>query len=275
MGETTGPQLLLVAYNALSAGERREAYELIRTARLDELAAGESELARAVRSLRLAAARAGTARELTVEEYRATSRQLRGSADAILPLSRVLRVFEGSWRAAKEAIDLAEVETPASLEARLRRRKVGKVWRYRDETLVATLNECCADYGGRAVQVAEFEWWRDERIRLTRAQGDDAFHLPSPTAYRRRWRTWEGALIACCGYTRAEVAGRLEARAGRGETRPAAPIRERPRRRRDRDTAIRAADRGGKPTPAGEGKPGPAGGGPASRGAARVDRRRP
>jgi hypothetical protein len=60
--------------------------------------------------------------------------------------------------------------------------------------------------------VAEFEWWRERELELARAQGDDALHLPSPTPYRKRWETWEGALLHF-GYTADEIAERLEQRA--------------------------------------------------------------
>jgi hypothetical protein len=57
--------------------------------------------------------------------------------------------------------------------------------------------------------VAEFEWWRDREFELARAEGNDALHIPSPTPYRRRWGTWEAALLHF-GYTPDQVAERLE-----------------------------------------------------------------
>lgn len=58
-------------------------------------------------------------------------------------------------------------------------------------------------------QVAEFDWWRQRELELALAQGDDAKHLPSATPYRRRYETWEQALLHF-GYTSDEVAERLD-----------------------------------------------------------------
>lgn len=58
-------------------------------------------------------------------------------------------------------------------------------------------------------QVAEFEHWRHRELELARAQGDDALHLPSAGPYRRRYGSWEQALLKL-GYTSDEVAERLE-----------------------------------------------------------------
>jgi hypothetical protein len=57
--------------------------------------------------------------------------------------------------------------------------------------------------------VTEFEHWRREKLDLLAAKGDDAAHIPSPTPYRRRYGTWEQALLAF-GYTPDQVAERLE-----------------------------------------------------------------
>jgi hypothetical protein len=57
--------------------------------------------------------------------------------------------------------------------------------------------------------VAEFEWWRDRELELARAEGNAALHLPSPSPYRRRWGSWEAALLHF-GYTPDQVAERLE-----------------------------------------------------------------
>lgn len=57
--------------------------------------------------------------------------------------------------------------------------------------------------------MAEFEWWRDHELELARAEGNDALHLPSPNPYRRRWGSWEAALLYF-GDTPDRVAERLE-----------------------------------------------------------------
>jgi hypothetical protein len=120
---------------------------------------------------------------------------------------RVSRHF-GSWRRAKEALALSEVTTARRIEARFRYRRVGKVWRFTEDTLRETLASCVEHYG-RPPMVAEFEWWRDRELELARAEGNDAAHLPSPSPYRRRWGTWEAALLHF-GYTPDQVAERLE-----------------------------------------------------------------
>ncbi|MCA1706331.1 MAG: hypothetical protein LC808_24950 [Actinobacteria bacterium] len=66
-----------------------------------------------------------------------------------------------------------------------------------------------AEHWGRPPSVAEFAWWRERELELARAQGDPAPHLPSDNAYRRRYVTWEGALLHF-GFTADEVAIRLE-----------------------------------------------------------------
>ncbi len=66
---------------------------------------------------------------------------------------------------------------------------------------------------GLPPSVAEFEWWRERELRLAEATGED-LNLPSSSPYRRRWGTWEEALLAF-GFTADEVALRLE-----GKTKP-------------------------------------------------------
>jgi hypothetical protein len=224
MGETTGPQLLLVAYNGLSLEEQDEAFALIRGARLSRQAEGESDMARMTRSLRRAAEHCNAGSELTVDEYRQAVRDLKATEDPLVPLSRVLDFFDGSWRQAREAcLVLSDGETSRSLSERLRRRKLGKVWRWKPETLEKVLQEACRDHGddssderGRPILVAEFDWWRQQRIDLATAQGDDNFHLPSRAAYRRLFRTWEQTLVGCCGFTEQEVKTRFQSTSTRG-----------------------------------------------------------
>ncbi len=105
----------------------------------------------------------------------------------------------GSWRRAKEALDLSETTTARRIEARFRFRRMGKVWRYSEDVMRETLVRCAEHYG-RPPLVAEFEWWRDRELELARAEGNDALHLPSPSQYRRRWGSWEAALLHF-GYT--------------------------------------------------------------------------
>src|SRR5215211_3802844 len=95
------------------------------------------------------------------------------------------------------------------IEERFRKRRLGKVWRYSDRTLKETLIQAVEEIG-HVPQVAEFDWWRQRQLELASARGDELY-LPSATPYRRRWRTWAGALRHF-GYSEAEIQGRLEPR---------------------------------------------------------------
>ena len=97
---------------------------------------------------------------------------------------------------------------PSRVEQHVAARRLDKVWRYTEPTLRQAVVDCVAAIG-RVPQVAEFEHWRRGALELRRAAGDDAAHIPSPTPYRRRYGTWEKALLKF-GYTPDEVAERLE-----------------------------------------------------------------
>jgi len=205
MPATSAVDALLIVFESLPEGERAEAFERLSERRIEHLAGEDSETAQLIRSLRWVAEQVG--RTPTVTEYRDVERTHRGTHKAIEETNQVIRHF-GSWRRAREALDLSQATSARKIDARFRARRLGKVWRYTEDTLRETLVRCVAHYG-RPPQVAECEWWRERELELARAQGDDALHLPSPTPYRRRWETWEGALLHC-GYTPDEVAERLE-----------------------------------------------------------------
>ena len=131
---------------------------------------------------------------------------MRESGEEIAELNTVIRYFS-TWRAAKEALELSAVTTPRKIEARFRARLVGKVHRYREDTLRETLQRCAADLG-HVPLVIEFEHWRQREIELAKAQGNDLF-LPSDSPYRRRWQSWEAALLHF-GFTPEAIAERLE-----------------------------------------------------------------
>jgi len=196
MPATSAVDALLVVFEALAQDEREDAFERLSKRQLEHLAGEESDTARLLRSLRCVAE--GVGHTPTVTEYRDVERRLRGTDEAIDETNQVIRHF-GSWRRAREALDLSETTTARKIESRFRARRLGKVWRYTEDTLRETLERCVAHYG-RPPQVAEFEWWRERELELARAQGDDALHLASPTPYRRRWESWEGALLHF-GYT--------------------------------------------------------------------------
>ena len=205
MPGTSAVDALLVVFEALAEDEREEAFARLSERRLEQLAGEESHTARLISSVRRVAAEVG--HTPTVIEYRAAERRLRGTDQALEEINRVIRHF-GSWRRVREAIDLSETSSVRKVEAHFRARRLGKVWRYTDDTLRETLARCVAHYG-RPPQKVEFGWWRDRELELARAQGDDAFHLPSSEAYRRRWGRWEHVLRGC-GYSPEEAALRLE-----------------------------------------------------------------
>ncbi len=201
---TSGVDLLVVAFSALASGEQEEAFARIAQVRLNRLAGEEGETAQYLRSLQRVAAYVGC--ELTPGLYRAARVELRAAGEDIVELNAVIRHFD-SWRAAKEALELSGVTTPRKIEARFRSRLMGKVHRYREDTLEETLERCVADLG-HVPLVIEFKHWRQREIELAKAQGRDLF-LPSDSPYRRRWGSWEQALLHF-GFTPEAIAERLE-----------------------------------------------------------------
>lgn len=204
MAATSGSQLVAVAFGALAPEEQEEAFARISDIRLTRLAGEESETAIFIRSLRRVADVAGG--ELSPDLYRRVRRELVAAGEEIAEFNAVSRHF-GSWRAAKEALGLSEVETPLKIEARFRSRLMGKVHRYREETLRETLERCARDLG-HVPLVIEFEHWRQRELEMAKARGEELF-LPSDSPYRRRWGTWEAALRHF-GFEPEEIEARLE-----------------------------------------------------------------
>lgn len=205
MAVTTGAQLLAVAFAALSQDEQEEAFERINEIRVGRLADEESATAVMLRSL--IRVREMIGHPPTAQEYKQSYLELKGTPDEIEEVNRVVRHF-GSWHRALEALGLSEVTTARRIEARFRSRRMGKIWKYTEETLRLTLAEAVEHYG-RPMTVAEFDWWRERQFELARAEGNDLLHLPSATPYRKRWGTWEGALRHF-GYDPALSGTRLE-----------------------------------------------------------------
>lgn len=139
----------------------------------------------------------------TVDDYKRVRESVGGG---VLPISRIIKQF-GSWRMAREALELSETTTPRRIRARFDSRRLDKIWRYSDETLRDTIARCVADLG-HVPQVAEFDWWRQRELELARAQGHGGLHLPSTGPYRRRWGNWSGALRAF-GYSQDAIDGRF------------------------------------------------------------------
>ena len=205
VSSTTGPDLLVIGFHALAREEQDEAFERISELRARRDADQSSEVERMICSLRQVAEQIGG--EPSVESYRLARFELAERGIEVEEVNRVIRFF-GSWREAKEALAMSETTTPRRIEARFRSRRLDKVWRYTEETLGETLRQCVADLG-HVPQIAEFDWWRQRQFELARAEGNDHLHLPSANPYRRRWRTWERALLHF-GFTPDQVAERLE-----------------------------------------------------------------
>lgn len=201
---TSAVDLMAIAFAGLAAQEQDEALGRLQRMRVDREAGEESETGRFLASLLRAAEVAG--RTPTPDDYKQARVVLAEEGVELEPYSRVIRHF-GSWRLAREAVGLAEVTTARRIESRFRSRRLGKVWRYTDQTLRETVVRCAGELG-RVPLVAEFEWWRQRELELARATEDDALHLPSPTPYRRRWGSWEGALHHF-GFTEAAIKKRL------------------------------------------------------------------
>jgi hypothetical protein len=99
------------------------------------------------------------------------------------------------------------VTTSAKIEARFRGRLVGKVHRYREDSLREAIEKCARDLG-RVPLVIEFEHWRQREMELAKAQGQELF-LPSDSPYRRRWGSWDEALLHF-GFTPEAIKERFE-----------------------------------------------------------------
>jgi len=205
MATTSAVDALLLVFNALTDAEQTEVSEKLAASNESRLAAEDNEMARYIRSLRRIAEVVG--RVPSVDDYRDQSPILIGEGEDIEPFHRLYAYF-GSWRRAREALGLAESTSPRRIEARFQARRMGKIARYTDELLKETLDRCVADYG-HPPRVNQFEWWRERELELARAGGIDTLQLPSSSPYRKRWGTWERALVHF-GFSLDEIEQRLE-----------------------------------------------------------------
>lgn len=201
---TPASQILVLAFNALSAEQQEEVFRDIHELRLQHQAGEAGETAHFVRSLKRISEHVGE--ELSPDKYTRAYRELTEKGEELAEFNQLRRYF-GSWRRAKEALALSETSTPFKIEARFRARMVGKPGRYREETLRETLEQCVQALG-RLPLVIEFELWRQKEMELAKAQGRELF-IPSDSPYRSRYGSWEKALLHF-GYPEDEVKGRLE-----------------------------------------------------------------
>jgi hypothetical protein len=202
---TPATDALLILFGALDDAEQEEIVERIATIRAVAAVSEESASAPFIRSLRRVVEHIG--HEPTVDEYKDACAALRESGEDIVGFGAVVRHF-GTWRRAKEALDLSHMTSIRNVEARFRHRRVNKIWRYSEETLRETLERVVAYYGGIPT-IQEFDAWRQRELRLASAEGNDALQVPSTRPFRERYRGWERALVHF-GYPQAEIAKRLE-----------------------------------------------------------------
>lgn len=203
-GPTSATDVLLVAYQALTDDEQDELHRRIRDARLDRIEATDSQTALFVKSLRRACEVLGHIP--TAREYAQVRRDLAEQGEEIASQNSIIRFF-GTWRLALEAFDLSETQTGLAIEARFRKRLLGRPAEYTEETLRESLAECVATLE-RIPTLTEFTAWRRRKTELAKAQGVDIW-IPGDHAYRSRYGTWEQALLHF-GYAPEEVAARLD-----------------------------------------------------------------
>lgn len=191
---TPAVDLLVVAYETLTAPEQDEALSRCQELRLKRDADTRSVSERMLASLqRVVESTGASPGELRSEDYRAAIKaEIEKGGTGIEPISRVIKHF-GSWRLAKEALSLSADSTALQIEARFACRRLGRVWRYPDEVLRDSLRRC-ADELGYPPQVGEFRAWRQREIELAQAQGNRDLHLPSLNSYRRRNSFWKDTL---------------------------------------------------------------------------------
>jgi len=205
MTKTGANEIIVIAFRALSPDEQdlvaREINELV--ARRRRQAESKTEIALDS----MGRVRAFLDETPTVDGYRQAWRQLRSRGEDVLSVNQIISQF-GSWRQAKEALELSATNSPAQLESRLANRRLDKIWRYTEKTLRQSLARC-VDELGDVPQVAEYQHWRRARLSLAEKKGDAMLHLPSASPFRRRYGSWERALLAL-GYRPDQVAERLE-----------------------------------------------------------------
>lgn len=207
-GETSGVDVFLATYAALSGEERSRAFERLREIRLDEEGVVETEMAKYIRSLRIVAEAIGHTPGVT--EYQDVSKVLIAEGrEEVQPFSRVYRYFK-SWILAQEALELSGETSAKAIEARFRHRQLGKPVRYSEDVLRDTLCEV-VKYFGRPPNTSEYVWWRERKLELARAQGEKRPFLPTDGPYRDRWKSWEGALRHF-GFTPEAIGHRVERR---------------------------------------------------------------
>lgn len=144
-------------------------------------------------------------REVALERARGEARRV--------PSAAVFRRRHGTWEGALIACGYSSEDVYVRLEPRPERRsRLAKVDRYSEATLRDTLERCARDLG-RPPLVEEFDEWRQRELSRTRSRN---VLLPSNSPYRRRWGTWERALLYF-GFTPEAIAERLAPGRAKGD----------------------------------------------------------
>jgi hypothetical protein len=125
----------------------------------------------------------------------------RGEA-AHLPSYSAYYRRHGTWEKALVHYGFDRDEVYARLEREPT--EVAKIDRYTDETLEKTLQRAVKDLG-HIPMGWEFDEWRGRVLKKSRAR---SIVLPSSSPYRRRFGSWQKALLHF-GYTEEEISGRL------------------------------------------------------------------
>ena len=130
----------------------------------------------------LAAVVQAVGREPDIDDYRRASQRLREEGEDVQLFSRLYLFFGHSWPRAREALKLSGETSTSHLEARLRSRRLGRINRYTEDTLRATLAQAVEHYK-RPPSTAEFSGGAssDSRSHGLKARTIPKCHPTTPT----------------------------------------------------------------------------------------------
>jgi hypothetical protein len=202
---TPATDAVLILFTALDETEQQEIADRIATALAMRAVSQESASAPFVRSMARIVEFIGHLP--SVDEYRDARDALVQAGEDIETYSRLVRHY-GTFRRAKEALDLSKTTSIRNADARFRHRRINKIWRFTDETLGEHLARCVEYFGGAIPTLDEHAAWRQRELRLAAAEGNDALQVPSARPYQERWG-WAGS-FEHFGHSPEAIAQRLE-----------------------------------------------------------------
>ncbi|MDO8184685.1 hypothetical protein Q5424_04970 [Conexibacter sp. JD483] len=215
-GHATAVDALLILFEALSPADRDDAFRRLAIVHTRHQAETDTDTQRMLRSLELVGQAAGRTPP-TITDYRRYGPRLAADGLPVVAFNELYAHFDRAWPRVEYAFGLIRTTSPRRIEARLLARRTGKVWRYTEHHLADALDACSQWWAARAglsagerfaPLVSEFELWREHELELARGRGDHGHHLPSPSPYRRRYDSWENALVHF-GFTPDQLAERL------------------------------------------------------------------